>query len=156
MQIKQGECHEYVLAAVKKIASQAEPVCGWLAIYAHEASPSTRGRRHAIDDQGIGVNWNWAVEPPCPARTILYSVSGPRPPGTGGIRRSPHGLAAEPWAHLFSGVVEQNYIYHVIDHATGWSLKLASNKSPRIWQPCMSAITQTQASMCTLRCGIKS
>jgi hypothetical protein len=29
---------------------------------------------------------------------------------------------------LFSGVVEQNYIYHVIDHATGWSQKLASRK----------------------------
>jgi alkaline phosphatase len=27
-------------------------------------------------------------------------------------------LAGGPWAHLFGGVVEQNYIYHVIDHAT--------------------------------------
>jgi alkaline phosphatase len=27
-------------------------------------------------------------------------------------------LAGGPWAHLFAGVVEQNYIYHVIDHAT--------------------------------------
>jgi alkaline phosphatase len=27
-------------------------------------------------------------------------------------------LAGGPWAHLFDGVVEQNYIYHVIDHAT--------------------------------------
>jgi alkaline phosphatase len=24
-----------------------------------------------------------------------------------------------PWAHLFSGTVEQNYIYHVLAHATG-------------------------------------
>ena len=29
--------------------------------------------------------------------------------------------AARPWAHLFAGVVEQNFIYHVIDHATKWS-----------------------------------
>lgn len=27
-------------------------------------------------------------------------------------------FAAGPWAHLFAGVVEQNYIYHVIDYAT--------------------------------------
>jgi alkaline phosphatase len=27
-------------------------------------------------------------------------------------------FAGGPWAHLFAGVVEQNYIYHVIDHAT--------------------------------------
>jgi alkaline phosphatase len=27
-------------------------------------------------------------------------------------------LAGGPWAHLFAGVVEQNYIYHVIEHAT--------------------------------------
>jgi alkaline phosphatase len=27
-------------------------------------------------------------------------------------------LAGGPWAHLFAGVVEQNFIYHVIDHAT--------------------------------------
>jgi alkaline phosphatase len=38
--------------------------------------------------------------------------------------------AAGPWAHLFSGVVEQNYIYHVIDHATGWSQKPGSRKTP--------------------------
>ena len=30
-------------------------------------------------------------------------------------------LAGGPWAHLFAGVVEQNSIYHVIDHATGLS-----------------------------------
>jgi alkaline phosphatase len=39
-------------------------------------------------------------------------------------------FATGPWAHLFSGVVEQNYIYHVIDHATGWSQKLGLKKSP--------------------------
>jgi alkaline phosphatase len=27
-------------------------------------------------------------------------------------------FAGGPWAHLFAGVVEQNYIYHVIEHAT--------------------------------------
>jgi alkaline phosphatase len=27
-------------------------------------------------------------------------------------------FAGGPWAHLFAGVVEQHYIYHVIDHAT--------------------------------------
>jgi alkaline phosphatase len=27
-------------------------------------------------------------------------------------------FAGGPWAHLFAGVVEQNYIYHVIDYAT--------------------------------------
>ena len=26
--------------------------------------------------------------------------------------------AAGPWAHLFEGTVEQNYIFHVMDHAT--------------------------------------
>lgn len=31
--------------------------------------------------------------------------------------------AAGPWAHLLNGTVEQNFIYHVIDHATGMSDK---------------------------------
>lgn len=36
-------------------------------------------------------------------------------------------FAGGPWAHLFAGVVEQNYIYHVIDHAT----KLSERAAPR-------------------------
>lgn len=31
--------------------------------------------------------------------------------------------AAGPWSHLLNGTIEQNFIYHVIDHATGMSDK---------------------------------
>lgn len=34
-------------------------------------------------------------------------------------------FAQGPWAHLFHGVVEQNLIYHVMDHATGLSERAA-------------------------------
>lgn len=34
-------------------------------------------------------------------------------------------FAQGPWAHLFSGVVEQNLIYHVMDHATGMTQRAA-------------------------------
>ncbi|MFC5422915.1 MAG: alkaline phosphatase [Stutzerimonas stutzeri] len=29
-------------------------------------------------------------------------------------------FAAGPWAHLFQGVVEQQFVFHVMAHATGW------------------------------------
>ncbi|WP_151718437.1 alkaline phosphatase [Gemmobacter serpentinus] len=34
-------------------------------------------------------------------------------------------FAQGPWAHLFHGVVEQNLVYHVMDHATGLSTRAA-------------------------------
>jgi alkaline phosphatase len=38
-------------------------------------------------------------------------------------------FASGPWAHLFAGVVEQNYIYHVIDHATKLSKRAGVSTS---------------------------
>lgn len=35
-------------------------------------------------------------------------------------------MAQGPWAHLFHGVVEQNLIYHVMDHATGMSERITA------------------------------
>jgi alkaline phosphatase len=36
-------------------------------------------------------------------------------------------FAIGPWAHLFQGVVEQQYIYHVMDHASKISERAGSN-----------------------------
>ena len=33
-------------------------------------------------------------------------------------------MARGPWAHLFSGVHEQSYFCHVIEHAAGWSTEV--------------------------------
>ena len=37
-------------------------------------------------------------------------------------------LARGPWAHLFTGVHEQNYFYHAITHAAGWDKKVDEMK----------------------------
>lgn len=41
-------------------------------------------------------------------------------------------FAAGPWAHLFQGVVDQHYVFHVIDHAMGGTKRLEGKRPARV------------------------